>query len=171
MSESSFDKLYKLIEYVLFNEEVNAEEILKTLIDINTMLVRLDSWCLSKTQEEVYSSICDKSFKLIDSVVDTILKYLILKHLEGKVKLGNDVISRLLTVILDMVNAIKIIIENSMLVQEERILCKVLKPISIDDKVVEKGYIITLPIDMAIMLFVSGYVKPIYTQASALLRS
>lgn len=171
MSESTFDKLYKLIEYVLFGDEINAEEILKMLADINTMSIKLDSWCLSKAQEQVYRSICDKGFKLIDDVVDTVLKYLILKHLEGRVKLSRDVISRLLTMILDIANVVKMVVENGMLVQEERILCKILKPIAIDDRVIEKGYIAPLPIDIAVVLSVLGYVKPIYTQVSVSLKS
>lgn len=172
MSEQTFDKLYKLVEYVLLGDELNTEEILKMLIDVNTMSIRLNSWCLSKAQEHVYSSICDKGFNLIDDILDTVLKYVVLKHLEGKIKQdSNNVVSRLLAIILEIVNSIKLVVENSMLIQEEKVLCKVLKPVAVGSNIIEKGYMVLLPVDTAVALSALGYVKPINTQVPAVLRS
>ncbi|MEM2512601.1 MAG: hypothetical protein QXX61_05650, partial [Ignisphaera sp.] len=99
MSEHSMDKLYKLIEYVLLNEEINAEEILRGLIDVNALAITLNSWCLSNAQDQLYGVICSRSCNVLDEVVSTILRYLISKQLDEKVKLGNDMVSKILTIV------------------------------------------------------------------------
>ncbi|MEM1644371.1 MAG: hypothetical protein QXL96_00645 [Ignisphaera sp.] len=171
MSEHGIDKLHKMIEYILFNEEVNAEEILKGLIDVNAVAITLNAWCLSNAQDQLYSAICAKSYDLLDEVVSTMLRYLMMKQLDEKVRLGNDVISKILVVIRGIVDAIKFIVENSLIIQEEKVLCKVKKPIAIADKIVEKGYITVIPINLAAVLTVLGYVEPIRVQAPLFLKS
>lgn len=171
MSEHSIDKLHKLIEYILLNEEVNAEEILRGLIDVNGMAVTLNAWCLSNAQDQLYGAICIRSYNLLDEVVSTMLRYLMMKQLDEKVKLGNDVISKILAIIVGIADAIRFIVENSLIIQEEKVLCKVKKPISIADKVVEKGYITVIPISLAAVLTVLGYVEPIRVQVPLFLKN
>lgn len=164
MSEHSMDKLYKLIEYVLLNEEINAEEILRGLIDVNALAVTLNSWCLSNAQDQLYGVICSRSYNVLDEVVSAILRYLMSKQLDEKVKLGNDMVSKILTTIIGVVDVIRYIVENSLIIQEEKVLCKIKKPITITDKIVERGYITVLPINLAAVLTVLGYVEPLQVQ-------
>ncbi|MCC6016222.1 MAG: hypothetical protein LM582_04160 [Desulfurococcaceae archaeon] len=165
MSEKTFDRLYKLIEYLLVNEEVLAEEILRGAVDTNAISAMLSSWCLSNIQEKVYSDICSKSFNIIDEAARSIFNYTILKQIEGRVKLGNDALSRLLNLLSSLADVFKKLIRYSLIVQEEKVLCKIKKPTTISsEKVVEKGYVALLPLDLAIVLTVLGYVEPIVAQ-------
>jgi hypothetical protein len=165
LSEKTFDRLYKLIEYLLVNEEVLAEEILRGAVDTNAISAMLSSWCLSNIQEKIYSDICSKSFNIIDEAVRSIFNYTILKQIEGRVKLGNDALSRLLNLLSSLADVFKKLIRYSLIVQEEKVLCKIKKPTTISsEKVVEKGYVALLPLDLAIVLTVLGYVEPIVAQ-------
>jgi hypothetical protein len=165
MPEKSLDKLYKLIEYVLVNDDVLAEEILRGVADTNTISIALNSWCLSNAQEKVYSDICTKSFSVIDEAITSVFNYIILKQLDGKVKLGNDILSRFLSMVSSFAEVFRRIVRDSIVIQEEKVLCKIKKPVAIyTDKVMEKGYITLVPLDLAVILTVLGYVEPLQVQ-------
>jgi len=161
LSEPTLDKIYKLIEYVLLNEEVSSDEILRSIADINEIAVTLNAWCLSNAYEQVYIEVCNKSFKALDESLEHSLKYIVLKNMEGKVKQSSNVLSSILSMISLAIDTLKRIIETSIVIQEEKVLCKVRKPIALSDKVVEKGYLTLLPIDTAVFLTVLGYVEPV----------
>lgn len=162
MSEQNLDKLYRLIEQVLLNNEISLDDVLKTLSDTNSMLIALNGWCLSNIHDQVYAAVCNNSFKVLDEAMDILLKYLIVKFLEGKVKVEKDVLSKLYSIFLNIIDVIKDIIKNTIIIQEEKVLCKVLKPIAIAERIVGKGYIVLLPLDIAILLSALGYVEPIH---------
>lgn len=162
MAEVDISKLYTVIEKVATGEEINLDEIFKAIVDTNSLSLQLISRCLSNSEDKIYSDICGESFRLIEEAVDAILKHLIARFLEGGVKLEKDLISRLCISIANIVEAIKRISLNTIIVQEERVLCRVVKTIEISNRVIAKGFITLLPVELAVVLTALGYVEPVY---------
>lgn len=164
MSDQNFDKLYKLVEQVLLSTEVSLEEVYKFLLDINIISINLASKCLSNVHDQISNTVCNKSYKIIDEVIDTVLKFLIIRFFEGSAKPNKDSMSRLYTTVLSTIGVIKNIVKNSLIIQEEKVLCKVIKPITLHGDIVGKGYVVLLPIDLATVLSALGYVELVYSK-------
>lgn len=163
MSKQDISILYKLIEDILLGEDANLEDVYRSLLEINSMAVVVNGLCLSNIYDSIYHDICIENFKLLNEVVESVLRFLGARFTEEKIKPGDDALSRFYNVFLDSYNILKNIIHDSLIVYGEKVLCRVLKPISIYNVTVAKGYITPLHIGLASILGALGYVEPIYT--------
>jgi len=161
VSKHDINILYKLIEDILFRD-VDIENVYKSLVEINDMVIIFNGWCLSNVHDPIYYSICNENLKLIDEVIDSVLKFLETRFIEGKIISGNDVLSKLYNLFLSTYNNLKNIVQNSIIIHGEKVLCKILKPISISDIVIAKGFITPIHISLATILSALGYVEPVY---------
>ncbi|MEM1721144.1 MAG: hypothetical protein QXK54_03270 [Ignisphaera sp.] len=161
MSKHDISILYKLIEDILFRD-IDIESIYKSLVEINDMVITFNGWCLSNVHDPIHYSICNETLKLIDEVIDSVLKFLESRSIEGKIISSNDVLSKLYNLFLSTCNVLKNIVQNSIIIHGEKVLCRILKPISIYNTVIAKGFITPIHISLASILSALGYVEPIY---------
>jgi len=141
-------------------DEILSEELKnENLSPISLDNLSKDIEILRKLRLRYNDEIHKKEIKIYEDIAESIFEVRIEKYIENELKSSDfdsfvfDFLSKLKDIYIS-------ILTGNTIFNKNRIMCKVLKQININDKVLNPGDIIFLPIKVAISLWIAEYIIP-----------
>ncbi len=154
MEETIFDWKVLLKEV----EETELQELeLEDVNRVSSAYLSMLRWC-SEEVDDVRSSICSKFKDLVFRTLKLLIKLRIDKALRGSSGGRSSVDVFLREAVSMYVDRFVDVVVRGLRTHHLEVLCKVRKVVQLRDLVATPGYIVLLPIELAIPLSIAGYV-------------
>jgi predicted phosphatase len=142
--------LDEILSEELKNENITSISLDKLSKDIET---------LKKLRLRYDDTIHKKEIKIYEDIAESIFEVRIEKYIENGLK-SSDFDSFIFDLLSKLKDIYISILTGNVILNKDRLMCKVLKQINIKEKVLNPGDIIFLPIKVAISLWIGEYITP-----------
>ncbi|MCS7112252.1 MAG: hypothetical protein N3D82_05585 [Ignisphaera sp.] len=157
-SPNVLDNLVKMLSSLLLDDKVSTTQMTKIFDEINKLSITMDSWCSSASSDSTIQGICSKFNEIMNKIIELTLKNVVVRTMNREVAFEQDILGKILTILIKILDSFRHTILKSIIVHDNKILCRVKKSFHSQYSVVLPGYVILVPIEDAVMLASLGYI-------------
>jgi len=152
-------ELWKIVVNELLNREII--DIDPSLVSsLQDSVIKSMEWCSNPLiDQEVRMESCKKFYEIVETMLILLMRYRIVKALEGSEPRGFD--KEIAKKVLELVDLFADVLLKGVKIFEGEVLCKVVKPIPLKNSIATPNYVTSIPIKDAVILSLLGFVKPI----------
>jgi hypothetical protein len=157
MSIGVLENIMKVLNSLLLDEKISTATIMKTFEEANKLNVAMNYWCNVSTEQFTHN-VCEKFNVIMNKLLDTSMKSVIIKVINNEIALERDILGEITMLFNKILETFKYIILRSIIIYDNKILCKVKKPFYRSYHIVLPGYVMLMTIDEAVRLASLDYV-------------
>ncbi|MEM0026838.1 MAG: hypothetical protein QXT53_02280 [Ignisphaera sp.] len=160
MYSELYEKIKKIFDAILNNEKISSKDIYAIFETINKLTLDMKIWC-NENQYAELKDLCIEFDKNVSMILSTASLLAVTNAVGGDLQIDTDIFGSFLKKLKETLDSFNNILQNTLLLSDGAVLCKILKPCQIRFSLALPGYIIPLPIGEAVLLSILGFVKVI----------
>jgi hypothetical protein len=158
MTVEIYEKLKKILEDSIENRKIESRDIYTIIETINKKALLMRAWCLENLNKE-FERFCTDFETLVSLIIRTLTYFALNKAILRQLNTSDDGVGFTVRHVLGIIESFWKLAQNSLLLTDGGALCRVLKPFQIRYSITLPGYVIYLPLALALPLFAMSYVE------------
>lgn len=156
-SQNTLENLVRILSSLLLDDRVSTMPITKIFNEMNRQSVSMDYWC-SASSDPPTQEICSRFNEVMNRVIELALKNVVVRTMNREVTFEQDTLGSILTILTRILDNLRYAILKSIIVHDNKVLCKVKKPFYNQYSVALPGYVVLVPIESAVILASLDYI-------------
>lgn len=155
-----YEKIKKVFDAILNNEKISSKDVYTIFEIVNKLILDMKIWC-NENQYTELKDLCTEFDKNISMMLTTMSLLIVTNGMRGDLQVDTDVFGSFLKKLKESLDSFNNILQNTIMLSDGAVLCKILKPFQIRFSLALPGYVVPLPIGEATLLSILGFVKVI----------
>ncbi len=156
-SSNTLENIVKMLSSLLLDDKISTTFIANVFGEVNKLSTLVDQWC-NTSSEPFAQDVCSKFNEIANKLIELSMKNAIVRAMNNEISIEQDTLGNILTTLIKILDVLKNIILRSIIVYDNKILCKVKKPFHNKYSIVVPGYTILIPIENAVVLASLDYI-------------